>query len=60
MTAALIPLETRPWYWPLAVVPVLDAGPGTRSGDGSMTVRPFLAELLEGKIQPEEPQGAGL
>ena len=34
-------------------------GPGTRSGFGSLSVRPYLIKLLAGKLAPEPPPEGG-
>jgi hypothetical protein len=51
---ALGPPDQWPWRWPLAVPPVFDPGPGRRSGEGSVTVRPYVLKLLAGKLRPED------
>ena len=45
------PSERWPWH---ADVPALfDPGPGSRSGEGSASLLPFLATSLAGKLEPE-------
>ena len=51
---ALHPFNECPWYWQLGRAAAFDAGPGKRSGEGSLTVRPFLVKALAGKRRPDD------
>jgi hypothetical protein len=38
----------------LTLTAALDPGPGKRSGEGSLTVLPYLMKSLADKIQPDD------
>lgn len=47
-----------PWYWRVAVTAAFDPGPGRRSGDGTVTILPFLVKSLAVKTLPDEADRA--
>jgi hypothetical protein len=57
---ALAPFRQGPWHRQGAAPAVDDDhGPGTRSGFGSWSARPYLVKSLAGKLAPEPPPKRG-
>ena len=60
--SATVLAPSRQWPWICqGAAPAVDddRGPGTRSGFGSLSARPYLVKSLAGKLAPEPPPKRG-